>query len=105
MPASRLRCSSSEKVFAVIATIGMVAASGRCIARIVRVASSPSISGIITSIIGLFAGALFGGSGLVATSAYFIGVGAGIITSIRMQSNVPGSLSEKRRTASCPFHA
>ena len=73
MPAARLRCSSSEKVFAVIATIGMVAASGRCIARIVRVASSPSISGIITS--------------------------------IRMQSNVPGSLSEKRRTASFPFHA
>ena len=31
--------------------------------------------------------------------------GCGIITSIRMQSNVPGSLSEKRRTASFPFHA
>ena len=33
-------------------------------------------------IIGLFAGALFGGSGLVATSAYFIGVGAIIISGI-----------------------
>ncbi len=33
-------------------------------------------------IIGLFAGALFGGSGLVATSTYFIGVGAIIISGI-----------------------
>lgn len=33
-------------------------------------------------IIGLFAGALFGGSGLVATSAYFIGVAAIVISGI-----------------------
>jgi ferrous iron transport protein B len=33
-------------------------------------------------IIALFAGALFGGSGLVATSAYFIGVGAVIVSGI-----------------------
>lgn len=33
-------------------------------------------------IIALFAGALFGGSGLIATSAYFIGVGAVIISGI-----------------------
>ena len=33
-------------------------------------------------IIGLFAGALFGGSGLVATSAYFIGVAAIIVSGI-----------------------
>lgn len=33
-------------------------------------------------IIGLFAGALFGGSGLVATSAYFIGVAAVVVSGI-----------------------
>ena len=33
-------------------------------------------------IIGLFAGALFGGSGWIATSAYFIGVGAVIVSGI-----------------------
>ena len=33
-------------------------------------------------IVGLFAGALFGGSGLVAVSAYFIGIGAIIISGI-----------------------
>ncbi len=33
-------------------------------------------------IIALFAGALFGGSGLVATSAYFIGIGAVIVSGI-----------------------
>ena len=33
-------------------------------------------------IIGLFAGALFGGSGLVAVSAYFIGVAAIVISGI-----------------------
>ena len=38
--------------------------------------------GILTSIIGLFAGALFGGSGLVAVSAYFIGVAAIILSGI-----------------------
>ena len=36
-------------------------------------------------IIGLFAGALFGGSGLVATSAYFIGVAAVIISGIMLK--------------------
>lgn len=37
------------------------------------------------SIIGLFAGALFGGSGLVATSAYFIGVAAIILSGIMLK--------------------
>ena len=36
-------------------------------------------------IIGLFAGALFGGSGLVATSAYFIGVAAIVISGILLK--------------------
>ena len=36
-------------------------------------------------IIGLFAGALFGGSGLVAVSAYFIGVGAIIVSGIMLK--------------------
>ncbi|MBC8535904.1 ferrous iron transport protein B [Feifania hominis] len=36
-------------------------------------------------IIGLFAGAIFGGSGLVATSAYFIGVAAIIISGIMLK--------------------
>lgn len=36
-------------------------------------------------IIGLFAGALFGGSGLVATSAYFIGVAAILISGILLK--------------------
>ncbi|MBR5642230.1 MAG: ferrous iron transport protein B [Firmicutes bacterium] len=36
-------------------------------------------------IIGLIAGALFGGSGLVATSAYFIGIGAIIISGIMLK--------------------
>ena len=36
-------------------------------------------------IIGLFAGALFGGSGLVATSAYFIGVAAIIVSGIMLK--------------------
>ena len=36
-------------------------------------------------IIGLFAGALFGGSGLVATSAYFIGVAAIILSGIMLK--------------------
>jgi len=36
-------------------------------------------------IIGLFAGALFGGSGLIATSAYFIGVAAIIISGIMLK--------------------
>lgn len=36
-------------------------------------------------IIGLFAGALFGGSGLVATSAYFIGVAAVILSGILLK--------------------
>ena len=36
-------------------------------------------------IIGLFAGALFGGSGLVAVSAYFIGVGAIILSGIMLK--------------------
>ena len=36
-------------------------------------------------IIGLFAGALFGGSGLVATSAYFIGIGAVIVSGIMLK--------------------
>ncbi len=36
-------------------------------------------------IIGLFAGALFGGSGLVAVSSYFIGVGAIIISGIMLK--------------------
>ena len=36
-------------------------------------------------IIGLFAGALFGGSGLVATSAYFIGVAAIILSGILLK--------------------
>ena len=36
-------------------------------------------------IIGLFAGALFGGSGLVAVSAYFIGVIAIIVSGIMLK--------------------
>ena len=36
-------------------------------------------------IIGLIAGALFGGSGLVATSAYFIGIGAIIVSGIMLK--------------------
>ena len=36
-------------------------------------------------IIGLFAGALFGGSGLVATSAYFVGVAAIIVSGIMLK--------------------
>ena len=36
-------------------------------------------------IIGLFAGALFGGSGLVAVSAYFIGVAAIVISGIMLK--------------------
>ncbi|WP_418668524.1 ferrous iron transport protein B [Allofournierella sp.] len=36
-------------------------------------------------IIGLFAGALFGGSGLVATSAYFIGVAAIILSGVMLK--------------------
>lgn len=40
-------------------------------------------------IIGLFAGALFGGSGLVAVSAYFIGVAAIIISGIMLKKTKP----------------
>ena len=40
-------------------------------------------------IIALFAGALFGGSGLVATSAYFIGVAAVIISGIILKKTKP----------------
>ena len=40
-------------------------------------------------IIALFAGALFGGSGLVATSAYFIGVSAVIISGIILKKTKP----------------
>lgn len=40
-------------------------------------------------IIGLFAGALFGGSGLVATSAYFIGVAAIIVSGIMLKKTKP----------------
>ncbi len=40
-------------------------------------------------IIGLFAGAIFGGSGLVATSAYFIGVAAVIISGIILKKTKP----------------
>ena len=40
-------------------------------------------------IIGLFAGALFGGSGLVALSAYFIGVGAVIVSGILLKKLRP----------------
>ena len=40
-------------------------------------------------IIGLFAGALFGGSGLVATSAYFIGFAAVIISGIMLKKTKP----------------
>ena len=40
-------------------------------------------------IIGLFAGALFGGSGLVATSAYFIGVAAIIVSGIMLKKTRP----------------
>ena len=36
-------------------------------------------------IIGLIAGALFGGSGLIATSAYFIGIGAIIVSGIMLK--------------------
>ena len=39
-------------------------------------------------IIGLFAGALFGGSGLVAVSAYFIGVAAIVISGIMLKKDV-----------------
>ncbi len=40
-------------------------------------------------IIGLFAGALFGGSGLVATSAYFIGVAAIVVSGIMLKKTKP----------------
>ncbi len=40
-------------------------------------------------IIGLFAGALFGGSGLVATSAYFIGVAAIILSGVMLKKTKP----------------
>ncbi len=40
-------------------------------------------------IIGLFAGAIFGGSGLVATSAYFIGVAAIIVSGIILKKTKP----------------
>ena len=40
-------------------------------------------------IIGLFAGALFGGSGLVATSAYFIGVAAIILSGVMLKKMRP----------------
>jgi ferrous iron transport protein B len=40
-------------------------------------------------IIALFAGALFGGSGLVATSAYFIGVASVIISGIMLKKTKP----------------
>ncbi len=40
-------------------------------------------------IIGLFAGALFGGSGLVAVSAYFIGVAAIIISGVILKKTKP----------------
>lgn len=40
-------------------------------------------------IVGLFAGALFGGSGIVAVSAYFIGVAAIIISGIMLKKTKP----------------
>lgn len=40
-------------------------------------------------IVGMFAGALFGGSGLVAVSAYFIGVAAIIISGIMLKKTKP----------------
>ncbi|MGE4354344.1 MAG: ferrous iron transport protein B, partial [Oscillospiraceae bacterium] len=40
-------------------------------------------------IVALFAGALFGGSGLIATSAYFIGVGSVIISGIILKKTRP----------------
>jgi len=40
-------------------------------------------------IIGLFAGALFGGSGLIATSAYFIGVAAVITSGVILKKTKP----------------
>ena len=40
-------------------------------------------------IVGMFAGALFGGSGLVAASAYFIGVAAIIISGIMLKKTKP----------------
>lgn len=40
-------------------------------------------------IIGLFAGALFGGSGLVAVSAYFIGVAAIILSGVMLKKTKP----------------
>ncbi len=42
-------------------------------------------------IIGLFAGALFGGSGWVAVSAYFIGIGAVIVSGILLKKTKPFS--------------
>ena len=61
-------------------------------------------------IIGLFAGALFGGSGLVAVSAYFIGVAAIIFSGIilkrprRLQATPPPSLWSCPPTT-CPLWA
>ena len=49
MPASRLFCMSSAKALAVIAAIGRIAVSDLPIWRICRVASWPSMTGIITS--------------------------------------------------------
>ena len=42
-------------------------------------------------IVGLIAGALFGGSGLVATGAYFIGVGAVVVSGIILKKTKPFS--------------
>ena len=44
-------------------------------------------------IIGLFAGALFGGSAWVATSAYFIGVAAVILSGVMLKKRGPSQVS------------
>ena len=51
-------------------------------------------------IIGLFAGALFGGSGLVAVSAYFIGVAAIIFSGIILKTVSYTHLDVYKRQAS-----
>ena len=50
MPASRHLCSSSAKALAVMAMMGTVSASARSDLRIARVASKPSITGIMMSV-------------------------------------------------------
>lgn len=54
-------------------------------------------------IIALFAGALFGGSALVATSAYFIGIAAVVVSGIMLKNSKPLPGSPLPLSWSCPL--